>query len=144
MLRTARNYGFRSVSSKDAKVFNLPTRTVQSDADSTDLNKIVARYMRTGELPQTPVPPRFGDFRNVGDFRSCNDVIVRARESFEALPSRIRERFVTPEAFCTFCENPENLDEMRKLNLAVPKKEPVPEKVVKVEVVGGGEAPKSK
>lgn len=136
MLRSSRNAGGRFVSSLAALVTTGESMTRQSDAKGTDIAMLVRRFTETGAMPMTPVPPRFADFTDAPDFSTLMHRIVKARESFEALPWKLRERFVTMENFVKFCDNPENAEEMVKLNLAVkrePVAEPKPAEVVIVE-----------
>lgn len=118
------------------------SKTIQSAKDETDINIIVKRFGVTGQLPQVSMPPSPAEFRDVFDFQSAMNVIVAARQSFEALPAEVRARFGnSPEAFLQFCDRRgddgklTNLVEMRKMGLVLPEAEIVPERVVKVEVV---------
>lgn len=135
MLRSARNFhdGKKWATSNTA-----PSRTLQSDAKGANLNEVVRRFNMTGQLPVPRAVPRYMDLVNQPDFRGAMQVIVEAREAFEALPALIRERFGSPAAYVDFCDNPENKEEMIKLGLAKPDPVPVPEKVQKVEVVNAG------
>lgn len=109
-------------------------RTQQSQAAETDINLIVKRFKVTGLLPQGVRIPTYGDFDGVSDFRSAMDAIIAAEKSFMAMPSAVRSRFGNdPAEFVKFCSNPDNLEEMRKWGLAVPKKadpEPLAVRVV--------------
>ena len=52
------------------------------------------------------------------------DIFIRGEKAFMAMPADVRARFNNdPISFMDFCSKAENLDEMRKLGLAVPKKE---------------------
>lgn len=99
--------------------------TVQADAVDADINVIVKRFMRTGILPQVERPPLDGDFSNVGDYHEAMNLIRAADESFMRLDAAVRTRFDNdPGKFVAFCSDEKNLDEMRKMGLAVAK-EPV-------------------
>lgn len=107
--------------------------TNQADAVDADINVIVKRYVRTGVLPVIERPPLDGDFSDsVTDYQSALALINRADDSFMSLSADVRKRFDNdPGAFVAFCSDPANLDEMRKMGLAVPKPEepeaPTPE-----------------
>ncbi|WNK14810.1 MAG: internal scaffolding protein [Microvirus sp.] len=96
--------------------------TQQSGAEDADINVIVARYMRTGVLPQIQMPPLGEDFVESWDFRSAMDNIVAAKQSFDMLPANVRYKFKNdPAEFVDFCEDPDNLPQLRKWGLAVPE-----------------------
>lgn len=104
------------------------TLAVQSSKDEADINVIVRRFGLTGHLPLVPVPPTYEDFSAVTDFQTAQNLILAAQASFLAMPAEVRNRFQNDAgAFVAFCDDPANLEEMRKLGLAVPaKEEPAP------------------
>lgn len=100
-------------------------RTQQSHAPETDINGIVKRFKVTGVIPEGVRRPTYGDFDGVTDFRTAMDAILAAEKSFSAMPSDVRARFGNdPALFVEFCNDENNLEEMRKLGLAVPAKAP--------------------
>lgn len=88
----------------------------QKDAD---INNIVKKYQATGQLPgMIKTNPVWGDFSSPMDFREAHDLMIKANEQFEALPSKVRERFSNdPGNFLEFATNPANLDEMESMGL---------------------------
>lgn len=101
------------------------TKTQQSDALDTDINVIMERYGKSGQFPQLIEPGKYGDFSEVVDFRAAQDIIHQANEAFAQVPAKIRKKFDNdPNAFFEFVNDPENLDEMRKLGLAKPEERP--------------------
>jgi phage internal scaffolding protein len=121
----------------------------QSAADECDINTIVKRFHLTGQLPENVRVPSYSDFEGVFDFQSAMNAIVEAERSFMKMPADTRARFLNdPQRFVAFCSDEKNLEEMRKLGLAVPKEEPVvPAPVVPdavVAPVAKPEAPVSK
>lgn len=104
-----------------------PSRTVQSQADEADINTIVRNFGITGKLPEGVRVPTYGDFEFVGDYKDALAAIQEADKSFFAMPAEVRSRFDNdPARFVDFCSDPSNLDEMRKLGLAVPAAAPPP------------------
>lgn len=98
---------------------------VQAQKDEADINTIVRNFGVTGKLPDNVRVPTYGDFDLVSDYRSAIEVAREAEKSFMAMDAKVRARFENdPQQFLEFCENPSNLEEMRKLGLAVPA--PVP------------------
>lgn len=99
-----------------------PSLAQQHQAEEADINTIVKRFGLTGQLPSNVRAPMYGDFGEGMDYRSAMLAIMEARQSFMKMPADVRARFGhDPAVFVDFCSNPENLDEMRKLGLAVPK-----------------------
>lgn len=120
----ALNYDTNEASLESAISCPEDTRTQQSGKLDADINEIVRRFGVTGTLPQGTRPPTYGDFNDVFDFQTAQNAIVIAQQSFMAMPATVRKRFNNdPHEFVAFCSEPENIDEMRKMGLAVPKKE---------------------
>lgn len=98
-------------------------RTIQSEKDDADINVIVKRFGLTGELPSNVRAPLNVDFTELFSFQDAMNAIRSAQESFDAMPADVRSRFENdPAKFVDFCSDEKNLDEMRKLGLAVPAK----------------------
>lgn len=96
------------------------TRTQQNSKAECDINNIMRKYQATGQLPSMiKNNPRYGDFSNVPDYQGAMETVLLAQHQFEALPSRLRERFYNdPARFLEFVSNKENVSEMVKLGLA--------------------------
>lgn len=97
-----------------------PSLTEQSHKDSCDINKILERYARTGELPtMINSDPRWGDFTDVPSYQKALEIVGHAQDQFESLDAPIRKRFGNdPQEFLAFASDPKNLPEMVKLGLA--------------------------
>jgi len=102
----------------------------QSFKEECDINTIMKRYARTGALPAGVGLARYGDFTGAEDFLEAQLTVKRANEQFEALPSRVRERFNNKPGFMlAFLEDKANLAEAKELGLLkdeveIPKEEP--------------------
>lgn len=101
--------------------------TVQADRDDADINKIIARYMKSGVLPPSNKgEPFYGD---VTEFSGLADSLIKIHEAdrlFMTYPAEIRERFDNDKVkFIQFLENPDNRDEAIDLGLIL--KPAVPE-----------------
>lgn len=123
-------------------------KAVQASRDETDINTIVKRFGLTGQLPQNIRTPLEGDFTNAIDFRTAMDAIVAADRSFSAMPADVRKRFGNdPADFVDFTTARDstgklvNLDEMRKLGLAVPEEIVTIPPPMRVEVVNPATPP---
>lgn len=103
--------------------FTTAGRTKQSFKDETDINQIMARFIRTGALEFTNKhEPRYGDTTGI-NFQACMDVITSAQNMFKDMPSKIRNRFDNdPAKFLDFVNDPENTEEGVKLGLLTPRK----------------------
>lgn len=93
-------------------------KTVQSDADDADINKLAVRF----GLVQPPLgaadPAFYGDFSEITDFHSAASAIREAEQSFESLPSYLRDRFDNaPYKLLEFIEDPKNALEAAELGL---------------------------
>lgn len=67
-------------------------RTNQDDARGTDINVLVAQYMKNGTMPNVYVgDPLWGDFTSPDDLQSCFERWQLAKEKFNDLPATVRE-----------------------------------------------------
>lgn len=99
--------------------------TKQSFREAADINGIVRRFGLTGQLPVgNGRIPMTGDFASAPDFQTSMNLVIQARQAFEALPAKWRERFGhDPANFLSFVEDPKNRDEAVKLGLIQPPPE---------------------
>lgn len=106
-----------------AHVNIYPSLTKQSDADAADINKILERYQRTGQLPDLiKAEPQYGDFSDVGSYQDAVQRVQLAHFQFDNLDAHIRKRFQNdPAQFLAFASNPNNASELVKLGLATSK-----------------------
>lgn len=111
------------------------SRTQQNFGPETDINRIMAKYEKTGLLTHVSTyAGQYGDFSGVPDYKSGLERIMAADEMFMSLPARIRDRFNNdPAQFIEFATDEKNLDSLREMGLA-PKPAPAPAPT-KVEVV---------
>ena len=104
--------------------FDDETLTQQHCIAECDINNILKRYQNTGSLPDLiKQNPQYGDFSSISDYQTSLNTVLHAQAQFNALSSEVRDRFHNdPAKFLSFCNNPDNVDEMVKLGLAVAKK----------------------
>lgn len=95
--------------------------TEQSHKDACDINSVLRRYDQTGLLTHVnQAKALYGDFTETNEYQDSLNLVIRAQNSFAELPSSLRKRFGNdPGAFFEFVTNPDNVDEMVKLGLAV-------------------------
>ncbi|AXH75311.1 MAG: internal scaffolding protein [Microviridae sp.] len=110
--------------------------TKQSFKDECDINLLMARYMRTGELPNiNERAPEYLDTTTGYDFQAAMQLVAEANSLFQDLPSRIRNRFQNdPAAFLDFCSDENNRPELAAMGLLkdispspIPTPQPSPE-----------------
>lgn len=111
----------RYVPDKSAKV-----RVKQAFRKDCDINILMGKYAK-GQIVDhlAKWEGSFGDFPAM-DFQQAMDLVARAQEMFDDLPSEVRSRFGNnPTEFLTFANAIEdgklkNIDELRRLGLAKP------------------------
>lgn len=105
-------------------VFDEASRTQQHFKDECDIDRILKKYNETGFLvnPLEPRrPAKWGDFSSVADYQASMNRLVQVQEAFDALPSRVRERFRNdPMQMLAFLEDPANKEEAVSLGLVSP------------------------
>lgn len=101
-----------------------PSLTKQADAAACDINVIVQRWLKTGQLPTNlnDGMAHYADVSAVPDYRTCLDTVLAAQRQFEGLPALVRERFHNdPARFLDFVEDPANGPELVSMGLATAK-----------------------
>lgn len=100
--------------------------TVQASRDDADINKILARFQKTGQLPPTfNGEPFYGDVSEIGDLQDCLIKVQQANELFMQYPAELRERFDNdPVKLVDFLGNEDNRLEAEELGLVVKQPQP--------------------
>lgn len=108
------------------------SRTVQSESDQCDINKIMERFNRSGKLPSMQtIPAQYGDARVV-DFATAQQIVKDAKNQFASLPAQTRKHFGNdPQAFLNALndQSEDNQKNLLKLGILVERK-PTPEEVL--------------
>lgn len=101
-----------------------PSKTEQSFRDECNINLIMAKYRKSGEMSHLArVNPTYGDFSLGLDFQTAQNHVIDAQADFDSLSAEIRARMNNdPGQLLDFLADPENLEEARELGLAKPKK----------------------
>lgn len=72
-------------------VNNEPTMTDQAAAKDTDINRIVASYKVTGQMPQAAAQPVYADFSELpDDLRGMMETAKQLRQHMDKLPPQLR------------------------------------------------------
>lgn len=119
-------YDSDAVSNESALICADESRTHQDFAGECDINTIIQRF-GIGENPITSGKWTTNvDIADAPDnYQAVMNQLNQARDEFMSLPARVRSRFDNnPHEFVEFVSNPENIEEMVRLGLAVER--PVP------------------
>ena len=105
--------------------------TEQHHKPMCDVNNIIRQYDKTGLIEHVAASKAsYGDFTQVNEYQESLNMVIRAQNAFDELPSAVRKRFGNdPGEFFEFATNPDNQEEMVKLGLAERIQEPKPAKV---------------
>lgn len=106
------------------------THVQQNLAAETDINRIMAKYQKTGLLSHVNTyAGEYGDFSDVPDYKTGLERVQAAEDMFMSLPSGIRDKFYNdPARFIDFATNADNIDAMREMGLAPQKAKPSEER----------------
>lgn len=124
----------------------LPSKTDQSFKNDCDVNFIMSRFLKTGQV--THLAKRQGVYADVSEIKDLHESMIQvtqAQEAFNMLPAHLRERFQnSPVEMLRFLQNPKNDSEAIELGLKV-RKNPGPNaKPSAGSNDEGGASPKSK
>lgn len=123
-LRTPYNYDTIAASNESALHCEDASLAQQQFKDESDINNILKQFNVTGELPNAPLSPRYGDFTGISDYKTALDRVIAADEEFMNLPATLRARFDNePANLIEFLENEQNRSEAEKLGLVNAKTE---------------------
>ena len=128
----------RSTKRKARNTFGV-TKTRPEFTAEANINQIMGRYQRTGQLPMVSrKQPYFEDVSQLGDFKEMAEKVQRGREAFNSLPAAVRARFKNnPAELFQFVADDSNYQEAIKLGLIEKK----PGRVVKKEAPPAAEKP---
>ena len=129
-----KNYEIRPNGTKRVVTFyEGKTRTQQQFAEQCDVNNIIAKYRKTGSITHVRNAQAgvYADLTELPSLEEAQKVMIVAREAFEQVPAKIRNRFGhDPQQFIEFLSNPENNEEAIKLGLKIKKAEPKPDPIL--------------
>lgn len=124
VFRTGYNYDMFAASNETAIDTGTASLVQQEFKDECDINNIVSKFLRTGELPDPVAVPQYGDFTGIPDYQTALNMVIQADAAFMQLDPNVRARFDNDAGrFMDFVHDPANGDELLKLGLRI-KKEP--------------------
>lgn len=102
--------------SRVAKKFNAPSLTEQYHRDEIDTSVLVRRWMNTGIPPTHQRRDGWYGIVPAIDFHTAKNTVMRAEQSFNELPARIRAQFNNdPQSFLAFAGDEENQEELLEI-----------------------------
>lgn len=128
--KTPFNHSVEAEAKKTALYCKDPSLAQQNARDEVDINTIVNRFMKTGQMPQIPLPPQFGEYPEDFNFQDAMNTIAAANYSFAMLPAEQRSAFGNdPMTFVATVDQmlteqdpkkrDRNLEILRAMNMAV-------------------------
>lgn len=102
-----------------------PTNVQQSAAAECDINNLMQRYERNELVDHVNNNPGgYGNFIGYGDYHSSMVEVIKAKEMFMEIPAGVRAVFHNdPGEFLQFVQDPDNMEEMRAMGLAMPSED---------------------
>lgn len=96
-----------------------PSRTKQSFQDDSDINLIMAKYVKTGVIEHMREHAgQFIDLPDPMDYQEALNITIAAENAFEGLPGNIRGRFDNDAVeFLAFMDDPDTIQEQVELGL---------------------------
>jgi phage internal scaffolding protein len=117
-IRTQFNYDHNAASNASGLVCEEPTRAQQHHRDECDINQILERFGKTGQMPVNAISGTYGDFSGVHDYHTALNAIIASENEFAALPAIIRNRFQNdPANLIEFLDDPANKQQAQELGL---------------------------
>lgn len=103
-----------------------PDLAKQSFKDECDINFILRKARDTGLINHVnAAQASMQDLSDAVDYKTSLDLVIAARDSFNAFPAIIRQEFNNnPAEFLEFAQDPKNNDRMIELGLAEKVQEP--------------------
>lgn len=99
--------------------------TQQHFKEECNINSIMAKFAKTGQLTPIQKIPQYGDFSNIGSYDEALNQIEAAQNLFGSLPAYVRDRFNNnPGELIAFMNDESNRDEAIKLGFIPTKEEP--------------------
>ena len=112
-----------------ATINTLPSKTDQSFKDECDVNNIIAKFNKTGQISHlTKRQGQYADVANIPDLHTASIQVQEAGQAFKDLPAILRKKFNhDPINMIEYLQDPANDEEAVKLGLKVKLNQPEPE-----------------
>lgn len=114
--RTTRKTQKPQVRKKCAIKFTDESLTKQSFAPECDINKIVDKFTKTGQLPINTRPPTYGS-APPHSIKEIQDAIASSKSMYEQLPQNVKEKFTDANDFITALSDDDRAHEIANLGI---------------------------
>lgn len=92
----------------------------QEFKDDADINSIMRKFQKTGTMDHAKIYAAEYGFASPTDYHQSMNIITKAGNMFQQLPSSVRNRFSNnPADFLEFVQNEANREEAVKLGLVI-------------------------
>jgi len=100
-------------------VNSLPSKTQQQFKQDADINNIISKYAKTGQITHlSKKKGSYVDLSAISDYQTSLQTVIDANSAFNSLSSQIRHRFANdPSMLLSFLQDPSNMEEGIKLGL---------------------------
>ncbi len=106
-----------------------PSEVREAFKDEADINNIVARYQKTGQMPLNADEARFGDVSDFRDYKAALDFVREARDNLRDMPEEARGQYqADPDGFIEALEEATTRDDLVALGIVVDPEEKPPAK----------------
>jgi phage internal scaffolding protein len=125
-MRTQYNYDHNAASNASGLSCQEPTRAQQHHKEECDINEILRRFGKTGQMPVNMSEALYPDFTDAVDYHTALNQIIASEREFDLLPATLRKRFDNdPANLVYFMQDKKNYQEAIELGLInAPKTEP--------------------
>ena len=128
--KTPFNHNRDDESQRTATTCLDPTKTQQHLAAEADINNILAKFLKTGEI-NTVGQPQYMDIAELTDLQDVIVTSAQVEEAWNALPAAVRNILRDPKTFTDYvdhCVQTGDLEPLRELGLTAKPEpaEPVP------------------
>lgn len=108
---------------------DLPSRTQKQYKDDVDVNKIMARYKKTGQINhlRNAAQGTYMDLTQIPDLLTARLQILQAESAFQNIPPELRLKFQNkPENLIAYLKDSKNHEEAIHLGLMVKRENDKP------------------
>lgn len=107
------------------------SKAQQHGKEEADINTLVDRFLKTGQMPSVSVPPRYGDFNSTADYHDLQNHLAETNALFYRLPAAVRASYQNDPAQWIGDVNerlangtPADLDALRAMGMDIPATAP--------------------
>lgn len=106
-IEIVKSYGKKRI--KVSTINEEPSLTQQAFKEDTDVNIVLERYMKTGEIQLSKKQGFYGDVSEIPDLTQATEIVAKAQQAFDSLDAKIRYEFKNdPRLLMQFLQDPKN------------------------------------